>query len=164
MSVALAIFIITNVAIFLGYVFIARFVVPSLNIRFRSTLFGGTAFFLLCATTHMELAAHALFDDPLTVLEFTSWHMMIIHTLQAIAVWVFTFGLYREVGNSKSRLLNLSKNKTVIKNLISDIEYLQQEAMIQENSALIQGALADLRTVEQSINEISHGTTGEQNA
>lgn len=156
MSVLL-VFVIANVIIFSSYLLIARYVVPNLNLRFISTKYGGAGFFLLCAATHIELTLHAFTQEPL---DLTSWHMIIIHILQAIAVVVFTTSLYKEVGAAKGRLLNLSKNTNVVKNLISDIEYLQQEELIQENSVLVQEALANLKIVEDSLSGIVYGRHG----
>lgn len=82
-----------NVGIFSGYLFLAFFVIPALKVRLIRTKIGGILFFLTCGLTHAELAAHAGSDSPLI---FTSFHMMAIHMVQLVAVWLFVSGLYQE--------------------------------------------------------------------
>lgn len=89
-------FVLSNLSIFSGYLFIALVLVPNYRVRFWYTKLGGFLFFLTCGFTHLELAVHAWFDGGLPLPEMTSWHMMGVHVVQAAAVWMFVVGLYVE--------------------------------------------------------------------
>lgn len=96
-AVLRVIFILANLAITSGYLFIAAFIAPNFKVRLLRTRIGGALFFLTCGLTHLEMALHAAFepDRPFSEM-FTSWHMFVIHTVQAASVWSFVTGLYRE--------------------------------------------------------------------
>jgi len=91
------IFILSNLVIVGGYVFIGVRVVPAATVRLRRTRIGGIGFFLLCAGTHLHMAWHA-FTDPDYAAHATTWHVLGIHVVQAAAVWAFVIGLYIEAG------------------------------------------------------------------
>ena len=83
-----------NVGIFLGYVFVAAVVMPAMPVRLLVTKIGGALFFITCGLTHLELAIHSLREPPAASL--VSWHMLVIHSVQVVAVWLFIAGLYQE--------------------------------------------------------------------
>lgn len=87
-------FVASNVFIALGYGFIAFRVLPLFPIRLPSAV-GAVAFFLLCASTHVDQVYHTLDDKTETWGEIVnSWHMLLIHVPQALAVWVFAIGFF----------------------------------------------------------------------
>lgn len=97
--IALFLFVLVNITITLGYVFLAATVVPKVPVTLVQTKVGGVGFFLLCGLTHTDMALSALFHPEMTMGEMaTSWHMLAIHIPQAICVWLFVTGLYIEVG------------------------------------------------------------------
>lgn len=86
--------VVANFGIFLGYCFIAGVVVPAMPITLLATKVGGFFFFVTCGFTHLELAAHTLFTPGET--DLTSWHMVVNHSVQVVAVWLFIWGLFQE--------------------------------------------------------------------
>lgn len=97
------VFILSNVAIVAGYLFVAVFVAPRFRIRSLATRVGGVGFFLLCGMTHASLAYYALQSDShaghgMGGASDVDVAMFVIHVLQAPAVWVFVVGLYVELG------------------------------------------------------------------
>lgn len=91
-------FVASNLAIVLGYFFLAAFVVPRTTVRLHRTRIGGTGFFLLCGLHHLENVAHVLFENHEQVGHvMTSTHMLLIDVPQAICVWMFVTGLYLEM-------------------------------------------------------------------
>lgn len=153
MSLALALFIAVNVGIFIGYMTIARYIMPNLNVQYRSTKYGGAVFFATCAATHAELAIHAWTDTPITRDDLTSWHMMLVHIPQFIAVWVFTYGLAKEVRISNAGRLQLSKLQNVLRNTVSEIEGMKSR-VTEDDTRLLEEALISVRSVERNIAEI----------
>lgn len=98
-SFALFLFVLANLAITLGYLYLAFTVVPKVPVTLKRTKIGGTGFFVLCGLTHTDMALSALFHSSMTLGQMmTSWHMLGIHVPQAICVWLFVTGLYIEVG------------------------------------------------------------------
>lgn len=93
----LALFVLANIGIFAGYIFAATAVAPRLLVRLRRTQVGGVLFFLTCGLTHLELAVHSATHVEIGLSEFTSWHMVGIHLVQVVAVWMFLTGIYREL-------------------------------------------------------------------
>lgn len=93
----LGLFVVANMGIFAGYVFAATAVAPRLLVRLRRTKVGGIIFFLTCGLTHLELAVHAATHVDIDTPEFTSPHMVAIHLVQVVAVWMFLTGIYREL-------------------------------------------------------------------
>lgn len=93
----LALFVLANLGIFMGYVFAATAVAPRLRVRLKRTRWGGVVFFATCGLTHLELALHAAGQLGITASEMTSWHMVLIHGIQVVAVWAFLTGMYREL-------------------------------------------------------------------
>lgn len=91
------IFVASNWVIVLGYVAIALYIAPFMDTKYWYTKVGGAVFFATCAMTHLEMVTHAL---TRTSMGFTSgrveWHMIAIHIVQAVSVFVFIFGLYKE--------------------------------------------------------------------
>jgi hypothetical protein len=92
-----ALFITSNFVIFLGYCFLAVFVVPMAAVRLWVTRIGGMLFFLLCGLHHLENVAHLVYTPEQRASEvYTSVHMLLIDVPQAGAVWAFVIGLYLE--------------------------------------------------------------------
>lgn len=98
---SLFLFILANVLITAGYVFLALGVVPRVDVKLLRTKIGGIGFFLLCGMTHLNMAWMAMMqDDSHTYSEgSTSWLMLAIHIPQAICVWLFVTGVYIEIGD-----------------------------------------------------------------
>ena len=90
------VFAVANLGIFFGYCFTALVVVPAMQLRYLQTQVGGVLFFITCGLTHLELAAHSYTKRGLDAAELFSWHMLTIHVVQVVAVWLFISGLYRE--------------------------------------------------------------------
>lgn len=89
-------FALLNLVIVFGYLFVAFFVMPYMDIR-KWTKIWGALFFLTCALTHIELATHAYLNEPFGFLAgHVDWHMWLVHIPQAFSVWGFVTGLYRE--------------------------------------------------------------------
>lgn len=97
-----AAFFISNIAIFLGYAFVAVFVMPHFPVKLKKTKFGGVVFFITCGLTHIEHALHTFDGGQYERGDLLSWHMIIIHVIQAISVWFFVTGLYEEFGQMKT--------------------------------------------------------------
>ncbi len=90
-------FVVSNLFIMAGYVFVAFRVLPLFPIRLVSKA-GSVSFFLLCASTHGDQLYHTLTDQTETWGEISgSVHMLVIHVPQAIAVWVFAVGFFRDL-------------------------------------------------------------------
>lgn len=87
--------IVANLVIVAGYLFIAKEIAPHLGVTKKQTIYGGVAFFVLCAATHAEEALHAFSEENYWTVNH-ALGMLVISVLQAFAVWVFIFGLYRE--------------------------------------------------------------------
>lgn len=98
LDVAGSLFVLSNVIITLGYVFLAAFVVPRVTVRLHRTRLGGVGFFLLCGLHHLDNVFHYLFQSQLPVGQvYTELHMLLIDVPQAICVWMFVTGLYIEL-------------------------------------------------------------------
>lgn len=91
-------FIWTNVGIMLGYMYVGAFVAPHFKLDERDTKIAGTLFFVTCGLTHLEMALHAWLTPEESFLEsmVTSWHGVLNHGVQVIAIWLFVTGLYRQ--------------------------------------------------------------------
>lgn len=95
MDYTLIFYIIANLVITAGYLFVGFKIAPAFKVSLWYTKLGGVFFFFLCGMTHLEMAYHAwatqgVFHYGITPLT------MIIHLPQAIAVWMFVLGLYKE--------------------------------------------------------------------
>lgn len=91
-------YILSNLAITAGYVFLAAVVVPRATLKLKRTRYGGIGFFLLCGLHHLEGVVHYLVNPEGTVQGMaTSLHMLLIDVPQAFAVWAFVTGLYIEL-------------------------------------------------------------------
>lgn len=82
-------FWISNLAIVLGYTTFSAYVwlhapgdVP------RPQKVAASAFFFLCASTHVELAIHAITGTRLVTPD-VPWHMVLIHVPQGLSIWLF---------------------------------------------------------------------------
>lgn len=95
-SVLFLLFIGANIGIFLGYCFLGARVVPKAAARLKRTKIGGVLFFTTCGLTHLELASHLAVQGQISLREFLSWHMITIHLVQVVSVWLFVTGLYLE--------------------------------------------------------------------
>lgn len=96
-------FVASNIAICIGYSFVALFVVPLLPVQ-ALTRAGALAFFLLCGLTHAEMVIHTFAS------QHEKWglilredHMLIVHVLQAISVAIFATGFFRDLTALKKR-------------------------------------------------------------
>jgi hypothetical protein len=67
---------------------------PAMPVRLLITKIGGTGFFITCGLTHFEQTIHTILVPKAT--DLISWHMVIIHAVQVITVWMFIYGLYQE--------------------------------------------------------------------
>ena len=91
------VFVLANVAITLGYFYLGAFVAPHFKLDVRRTRIAGAIFFITCGLTHLEMAGHAWFTPNQSFMDtMLTWHSMVIHVVQAIAVWLFVTGLYRQ--------------------------------------------------------------------
>jgi hypothetical protein len=97
MDLALLVFGLFNLAIFAGYFFVALFIAPELDIPSRRTRLSGVVFFATCGLTHIDLAYHAFMEEALRVSDFTSPFHLAVHGAQAISVWFFVTGIYRDL-------------------------------------------------------------------
>lgn len=95
-TAALLIFILSNLTIVAGYVYVGLRIMPYADVNMKRTRYGGIAFFLTCAYTHTHLALHAVTSGGLSLDDMISWHMLIVHVVQALSVWIFVTGLYIE--------------------------------------------------------------------
>jgi uncharacterized membrane-anchored protein len=93
MGLATVLFIIANLVIMGGYLFVAARIAPRFKLKYLYTRVGGIFFFLLCGLTHGSMAYYAWTGDHH---DWTSWWSLLIHITQAIAVWMFVLGIYRE--------------------------------------------------------------------
>lgn len=86
-----------NLGIFGGYIFVAVFVAPELDIRRLRTRISGVLFFFTCGLTHLDLAVHVLTRKALDMSDFTSPYHLMVHGVQVTVVWLFVLGIYQEV-------------------------------------------------------------------
>lgn len=88
----------SNVAIFVGYLFLATYLAPRLDVRYRQTRIGGAVFFLTCGLTHAGLlySSHWLAHESVGGVGGGTVVWTVLHVIQAAAVWLFIGGLYRE--------------------------------------------------------------------
>ena len=84
-----------DASIIMGYLYIAGFVAPKLLVRLKRTIYGGIAFFLLCAMTHGHEVVDALVYGPSRSLTHVAF-MFVLCVAQAVAVWTFISGLNAE--------------------------------------------------------------------
>ncbi len=95
----LFLFVIANLIITMGYVYLALTIVPKLRVSLLRTKIGGVGFFVLCGLTHSDMAFMALFHPHMSMGDMAvSWHGLAIHIPQALCVWLFVTGLYIEIG------------------------------------------------------------------
>lgn len=91
---------IVNVGVAAAYVVIGAVVIPQLRLR-PFARFAGIGFFLTCALTHVELAAHV-------VTTRASWlvspHMWAIHLIQLVVDWAFIVAMAPWRGPARSTL------------------------------------------------------------
>lgn len=85
-------FALVNLMIAAGYTFLVFNVAPYFRVD-DATKAGGIIFFFTCGATHVELALHTLVSDGFTFDDMLSWHMLAIHTVQALATWRFVLGI-----------------------------------------------------------------------
>lgn len=96
-------YVLSNVAILGGYLFMGCFVAPRVKVAFMATKIGGALFFILCGLTHLSLSYYTLYRGPdghgmAEAGMASSPAMVLLHAAQAVAVWVFVVGLYVELG------------------------------------------------------------------
>lgn len=90
---AVGIAVLSNLLIAAGYAGIGIWVAPKFDAAapsggLRLTKLSALIFFLTCAMTHIELAAHAYQDQPAWML---SPHFLLVHTIQGLAAPTFLF-------------------------------------------------------------------------
>ena len=85
---------IANVSIMLGYLYVVVRVAPYFKVDANAKI-GAIAFFFTCALTHLHQAVHAFTNDNIMIEDLGSLHMLLIHTPQAFAIWLFVIGLRR---------------------------------------------------------------------
>lgn len=91
-------FVLSNLAITMGYVFLAAVVIPRITVRLHRTRWGGIGFFLLCGLHHLDNVFHFLLQGTDRIDHiFVEWHMLLIDVPQAVCVWAFVTGLYIEL-------------------------------------------------------------------
>lgn len=95
MNTILTLVVFFNLIIVGGYLFISKEIAPKLKVTRKATIYGGIAFFMLCAATHLEEALHAFSEGNIWTLKHAIV-MLAIAVAQAVAVVVFIYGLYRE--------------------------------------------------------------------
>ena len=87
-------FIVANLGITIGYLFLAVRILPAMNPTTWQRKVGGFLFFFTCGLTHAFMALMALYHihwhDTLP------WWFWLNHIVQFVAVWVFIWGLYIE--------------------------------------------------------------------
>lgn len=98
----LALFVVSNAGIAMGYGYAALSVAPRLGLRDWWARLAGAAFLGLCALTHMEQAIHAL-DGTVPEAVWGSWHMLAVHVLQFPAIWLFAHGVSRHLHRAAGR-------------------------------------------------------------
>lgn len=62
--------------------------------RWIVTVVAAIVFFASCALTHVHDLGHAVSGEPVTPADFSSWHMVLIHVPQAVAIWVAVVGFF----------------------------------------------------------------------
>jgi hypothetical protein len=98
MNVRLNLFVLANLGITLGYMFLAIFVIPRISVRLTRTKVGGMLFFITCGLHHLDNVFHVLFQPHEEVRNIMlQLHMLLIDVPQVIAVWLFVSGLYVEL-------------------------------------------------------------------
>ena len=102
-------FLAGNAAIVLGYLYVAVNIAPYFKVD-RGTKIAAISFFVLCASTHTELIVHAALDRPL---DYESWHMVLIHALQAASILRFVYGLRRSAIVDRDTLRDLTDSAEV---------------------------------------------------
>lgn len=91
-------FVVSNLGITLGYVFLSAFVVPRVTVHLHRTRWGGIGFFLTCGLHHLDNVYHFLFQGSQRVDHvFVQAHMLLIDVPQVVFVWAFVTGLYVEL-------------------------------------------------------------------
>ena len=87
------VFWVSNLAIVFGYMTVAGYfatVESESGGVGRHQKWAGMAFFFLCASTHAELAVHALTDVPI-LQPNVAWHFVVIHVPQAVSIWAMIY-------------------------------------------------------------------------
>jgi hypothetical protein len=84
------VFVVSNLVIAGSYLVLGFYVAPRLDIVANQGLvllakYGMLFFFVCCAITHFEQAAHVLSEPSANVAWMLSYHMVISHLLQAMA-------------------------------------------------------------------------------
>lgn len=93
----LYVFVLENLGIVTGYVFLGLCVVPRVAIHLRRTRWGGIGFFLTCGMTHGDQAIHSMLEPHEQYGNISAeWHMLAIHGFQLLFVAMFVSGLYLE--------------------------------------------------------------------
>ena len=107
-------FALTNFGIMGGYLYVVIFVAPYFKVD-NDTKLAAAVFFATCATTHLELAMHTLVtDNGFDLDDLTSVHMMVIHSVQVIAIWKFVLGLRKAAILDRQRLKELVQRENVM--------------------------------------------------
>lgn len=84
---------IANLAIFMGYLFVAVFIAPWMRTSYRVTKLAGAVFFLTCGITHFDKFIHVVINEQI---DLSSWYHVANHNVQSVAVWTFVLALWIE--------------------------------------------------------------------
>lgn len=94
----LFLYVLSNVGITLGYIFLAVAVVPRVRLHLKRTLAGGVGFFVLCGLHHLLGVFDVLFMGHTGMREgMLDIQMLVVDIPQVVAVWLFVTGLYIEL-------------------------------------------------------------------
>jgi hypothetical protein len=93
----LALFVIANAVIALSYIITGiyitgKFYLPLTSRENMAFKVSASVFFLMCAMTHIEQALHGATNTPM---DYTAFHMLAIHVLQAVAAPIFVLTFLR---------------------------------------------------------------------
>lgn len=98
-------FAISNLVILGSYAYVAVQIAPFFRVD-AGTKAAAVIFFLLCGVgTHGELFVHTVLDEPM---DWGSWHLALIHAIQAASVFRFIYGLRRSAIVDRSTLRDLT--------------------------------------------------------
>ena len=128
-----------NVAIAGAYVVIGAVIIPQLRLR-RVAILLGAGFFLTCALTHVEMALHAVLEQP-------SWlvapHMWAVHVAQVVVDWGFILAMAPWRGRAQSTLARR------IEGYLAD-----DAALTREERELVQAVVRAGTTHEVTLEEV----------
>ena len=112
----LAVTIASNIGIVLSYLgfalLIAMIDLPEIRLRWRGQdrfipqqveRWAAVGFFVLCGSTHADLALHALADEPVTIADMSTPYHALLHLFQWGSAAVALFGMGLILYNQRTR-------------------------------------------------------------